>query len=224
MKLNHVVLAQGVRVTEIKAPIYLPAAIASLKERLGFVKAPTTVEEVLPANDLQARSFYHGRLEVGGREIVVHKLDVYPRLISVELQQDTGTTDDCDLVLDSLVDWHPSIKVMPSPRLYVSQLEVAFDVSLDEVSPALKRIGAMISNTAQGYGQPPYSVAPLQMLVVAMNLEQQSNTLVSDFRIERRVEHPYDSNVYFSQAPLRTIDHKSVLEDFERHHQKVAIK
>jgi hypothetical protein len=49
-----------------------------------------------------------------------------------------------------------------------------------------------------------------------MNLDPSKLPLLLDFRVERRVGAPYDQNVYYSGAPLRTADHVAVLEEFER--------
>jgi len=207
--------AQSLRFITLTSPVYLPDSVKALQERYGFVRVPTTADELLsPADNTKPIILNHGKFVQGERGILITALQLYPRAIAV----DTPTsTDDSDAVLADLFAWAnsnvPVIQVSPR-QLYISQLEVEFEPPLEAACAVAASFGDRLATLVSGYG----SEAPIPTFQVASFLMQvdPAKLVVTDFRIERRASVPYEQNLYFSQAPLQTADHITVLEEFER--------
>jgi hypothetical protein len=125
------------------------------------------------------------------------------------------STDQVDGLLDDFEGWastHPPL--MNRFRGYVSRLEILSEIDLGEAFNKYSPITGLMSNYLVEYGQQPreYKVAGLKFLP---DLDPQFGNALPEFSFERRAAHPYSSSVYFSAAPLRTSDHKALLEEIE---------
>lgn len=194
---------------------YVPDAIKLLWERYGFVQFPTTAEEML-AQD-KPMVFRHGKFKHGEVDTVILALTVYPSMIAVDV---ATTTDDAEAVVDDLGEWGKRVldaELLPmKERQYVSQLEVKLELDLGKSFPALDGIGAMISGFLRQYRDADTPAIPFGVSALALTTDPVSVLASSDFRLERRVNISYESQLYFSQAPLKTGDHILVLDKLER--------
>ena len=104
------------------------------------------------------------------------------------------------------------------PRAYFHQVEFVLPKPLSQHFGELQLIGAAISAFVNGYGVencPLYEFGGFSMnfdLVKFFDLQP----MPQPFAIERRVGSKYEENKYFSQAPLRTQDHRAILEQIEQ--------
>jgi hypothetical protein len=182
----------------------LPDLIHGIKDRYGFVVAPEPTD--LVADPSKAGEFKHGRFLATNRTIVVDALTVFNNGVVADTQ---SSTDDCDVFLGDLFEWATASipgAALIGPRFYVSQLEMWMEAQLEAYAP----IGDKISSLLNGYGisSPRYSVSTIHM-----SFDQTGKALPQPgvFIIDRRLNVPHDENVWFSQAPLKTVDHVDVL-------------
>jgi len=125
------------------------------------------------------------------------------------------STDDVDEFLDDFEAW---ANTMPAPgdrfRGYVSRLEFLSEIDLGECFARFNPISKLISECLVKYGHHPrdYKVSGIKLIP---DLDPQQGNALPEFSFERRAGHAYSSSVYFSTAPLRTEDHKILLEEME---------
>lgn len=216
MNVTSTLLAQALRFTSIRPPLYKPDLVRRIQAQYGFVGAPTTAQELLPLDPTEPLVFTHGKLSLGDRTIVVDKLSVFAQALSVA----SASTEDADLFLEDILQWSPTsvgrVFAEISPRkIYISQLEVMLDAALERCFPMAVQFGQTLSALFKAYGY-EQEVPRFQVYSLGMTPDPALLRLACEFRIERRVGVPYESNVYFAQAPLRTADHIVILEQFEQ--------
>ncbi len=218
MKLQAVLFAQAFRLIAPLKPVYIPDIIAALRERYGFVHVPVEAKDIAPLDSSTPIVFRHGKFVREGRPIVINSLALYPQAVTADTP---ASTDDADAVIDDLLSAADGIAQEISPRrLYTSHVEVRLDVPLEwAASPLAKQMGLWLSGAVRQYDPSvPNDVALPEFRLKALEMlpDPGQLPLPSFFRIDRRDGVPYGDNVYFSQAPLRTMDHIGMLEQFER--------
>lgn len=215
MKITQVLRAETLRPVVIPGPVYLPKVLAALKERYGFVRMPTP-EQALSADSATGIVMSHGAWDAGGgRTVLIREVKILLQAVTVDA---ADSTDDAELVFSDFLSWAESfglkvIQIDPKRRAYASHIECTLDAPLDHGFRMLDAIGSRIASFLTEYNWHDQQLPPLRVHSVGMNLEL---PLLSDFGVARRLNIPYDQNVYFSQAPLTTRDHTAVLEEFER--------
>ncbi|HEV7731417.1 MAG TPA: hypothetical protein VGR62_04605 [Candidatus Binatia bacterium] len=219
MNVNAVLLARSIRAIEQKIPIYLPDLIGAVQERYGFVRFPTTAREVLPPNDGVPLVFEHGKFERDGRQVLIQRLELLRYAISLDA---ATSTEDADIVVDDLLAVGSEYITPAGRRFYISHLELTQPgVGIPVPERAVPAIGSVARDLARllptyepgtwANGIPPdaFAVAGFSLLVDPAGAQ-----FACDFRLERRANVPLSSNLFFSQAPLRTTDHIAALERF----------
>src|SRR5262249_4483471 len=98
-------------------------------------------------------------------------------------------------------------------RLYISQMEVALKGDALGLRPETQPLADQIGEFTKSYGDP--NVPPFRCSGITLSVDFTRHGLASDFRLERRSSVPYEANVYYAQAPLRTADHIAVLSTLE---------
>jgi hypothetical protein len=141
-------------------------------------------------------------------------LTIYSDGTSVNLQSNTR---DAETVLQTTLEIFLSLGMreptMPPLHYYLSTIVADFDKSLDSLFPPglLQNISAAM---------PVHGRA--QFFAIHFNFDPStipgriSRINPSQFRIERRLEIPYDQNRYFCQANTTTEKHIELLEQLER--------
>jgi len=210
LNIDELVPEQGLNVAD---------AIPLVTQRYGFVKAPALSDSIQKVRD-EGLKFEIGKLTVSGQEHAIQDFTVWPDGLVVNAFATTSAAT----FLDDFLTWGKGalgFRVALSEvtkRLYVSQLVVEF-----AFSPASKLRGLWpISNAfhdalQQTYGHdfPPTEIATMKFdydHAVAPHALRN----VAPFVIERRENHRFtEGNVFFSQAPLPTENHVTLLEAFE---------
>lgn len=180
-------------------------------ERYGFVKQPTTAEEIL---DTQNRGF---TFELGKwNDIGVAKVVLFDWGIVVETNT---STDASEAVLQDMLKWGAEtfgLSNRPSlitGRNYVSELVFSSEMSIPAICPKLRTLGDKITNLVEGYLG---SSLPFESVGVTLAFDStQSKQLFTPFQILRLAETPFSQKKYYSGAPLKTSDHIQVIKDFE---------
>lgn len=212
MELRKIILARVIRLfTTVGDPLYMPDFINQVVARYGFVTPPEPKDIF---GEERKAEFVHGRLMFGGQTIVVGSLTIYNDGLVVDTSTSTAKASVfADDVLGWLREQFPLLIENAKP-MYLSQLEVKFDLLPEKYAEKFTSIAAKISEHLTSYGlaaQPFY----FQSLNLAADPIGWVGVKPSPFGIERRSEVPYAENVFFAQAPLQTDHHIELLRMLE---------
>jgi hypothetical protein len=221
MKLKQVLLARSIRqVSIVGTGEPRSDAIERVKNRYGFKKAPERVADLLPENPLaamQAMMFQEGVFVSNQKRIGIALLQFLPGMIVADTR---ATTDDTDHFLDDYIASanarHADAITSTGPSYYLSQIEVKMErpqglwegfTRYDDTAQAIDRL-------LSGYGLtvPKYSFWGVNLNTNPHNLGVLPPAF---FNIERRNGFAFESNTFFSQAPLKTKDHIALLEKLD---------
>ncbi len=215
MEIRSIVLARSLQRTKSLFGIigYLPEIIQKIKVKYGFLIAPRD-EDLLPSDPPKGAVFQHGRLITEGRLIVVDRFTVFNDGLVAD---SSSSTDEADLFLDDVISWAkqelPRAEVY-GPRYYLSQIEIQMNTSLERFAPQFMPIGEKLTSLLNTYG---LSVPRYEVTAIQMNFDQTGRLPPQPgaFFIDRRLNVPYNDNVWFAQAPLKTADHIALLKEID---------
>jgi hypothetical protein len=225
MKLIQIILGRSVRLCTAISPfggLYLPQVGSELQKRYGFVRIPTAPEDFVATNGI---TFEHGRFHVPkgqGRkslDIVIDRFQVFTDGILVDTK---GDVESADLFLDDVLSWATQIlglkvaEYPPMRKQFVSQVEVHLDMEYPALFERINLLGEKIQTHLTQYGleAPPFEVSSVSIGFDKTKLA--ANVSLTAFIVERREQKPFESNIFFSSAPLRTADHLELLKQFEQ--------
>jgi hypothetical protein len=218
VKIRQILAARAVR--QIEPPVQVAEfrldTIKKIQERYSFLKIPTTYDEMFGTDPEQGVQFHHGKFVTGNKTIIVDLLQFLPNMVVADTR---SSTDDSDLFLDDYIANANSRQAdtitVTGPTIYVSQIEFTTDVSLDKYVPLAPTITSAIDRLLAHYKiqMPPYRVMGVMF---HSDLTRVAGLPPGHFTIERRKDFPYESNTYYSHAPLKTRDHFELLETLDR--------
>jgi hypothetical protein len=219
MKVLSVIRAESVRALR---PIagdlgYPPTAVSRLVNQYGFLGLPKP-EDLVNVDPAKGLTFSAGRFAfLGGREVAIDYLQVFPAGLSVTTH--TNTTE-ADFILESILEWaHGQFGLQFEPIkpgiAHGSQLEVRLEKSLADLFPMLSAVGEAISENLDPWWGTKLSFEPAHLNFWA---DKSKYPLVppQGFRLERREGIPFEQMVYYSEAPMSTDKHIQVLTTLER--------
>lgn len=212
MRVTQVLIARAARFVEYPQPPYYPDVIRRLQDRYAFVHVPTTPDEIIPRVENPAAGilsgFLHGKLEHDGRTIVIKSLTFYSDAVAVE---SVISTEDADVVLDDLLAQAGDLMVAKARRSYASGLEFSADVPLWRTFRVAGALGQAMSKLQAGYGGPSAGFDISSITISSDPTKGSEEELV----IARRVNAAFDSNLFYSHAPLSSPHHVTLLESAE---------
>jgi hypothetical protein len=213
IEIGSVLLARAIQVVKSTGGTigYFPDLVEQIRSRYGFLAVPKESEIT---EQTKGAEFRHGRVVRGDQTIVIDKFSVFNDGIVAET---TSSTDDCDTFLIDLIEWAKAAlpKAVPSgPRYYLSQIEFKMASPLEVYMPTMRPLGQKIVECLASYGidAPGYEVTNIGLY---FELIGKLNPQPGAFYIDRRLNVPYAEGRWFSQAPLRTEDHKNLLKQLE---------
>ncbi len=183
--------------------------IGWLGESYRFSKVPSSILDV---DNTNALVFLAGRFKVGEETIGVD-LRVYPDGL---VGDSRSSTDDTDAFLkDALESAGKKFGLLNRLDVirrvvHTSELNVRCKRALTGLNPKLKDISAKISSLVGVQQQSPFDV-----FGISFWHDPQSQSGLSQFRIEKRLNIAASENRYYSVAPLKTFDHLAILEELE---------
>ncbi len=211
MELVEILFSQALRLLTTTSPtlgtLYGGALFQAFESRYGFLQAPRTVPEF----DLsKGVTFLHGFHE---RKYVIDKFQIFNDGIICDTK---ASSDVADSFIDDAIAWaQQEAGLIPGPvngRGYFSRLVVKCDLALDQQLNQFSNLGAKIAEKIRSYGQQTGTWGASGISLHG-DMSQQAVKLKS-FSLERREWLGYDSNTYYSSAPLRTADHIEFINDF----------
>jgi hypothetical protein len=180
--------------------------VAALVERYSFAAAPASIE------DLTSNKFVFslGRFRNSG----IDRLEIFPDGIVVAARI---PSEELDAFIDDLFLWSheafgmEKITTHTIEKIYESHLLVRFEGNVFSFLNALSDVQSELQNKL------------FETSGIETKFEQYGFTLAADnsllgslkptfFRLERKLDIPFASDLYFSAAPLKTVDHTSLLE------------
>ena len=186
---------------------WVPELFTEIGAKYQFTIAPSP-EDLWRKPDYKAE-FKHGRLGSN----IIDTLAVFHDGFVVD---STISTESAELFLNDFMQWLkskvPGFEETGKPY-YLSQLEVS--LKLGGFGRVLDSIGNQIFLRLEKYGLlgvKPYAFSILQL---AQDPLGKISPNLSQFNIERRLDQPYSADVFFAQGPLKTEDHKVLLETVE---------
>jgi hypothetical protein len=192
--------------------------VTAVKEKYQFIQAPE-------GNQLnQPFSFQAGKFRnKDNRTITIEQLVVAyvgSRATSIGVSTRTSS-DDSESFLDELIAWASETYNLETAevfsRSYFSQVEFVLPEPLSHHFDEFRSMAQAITTLVRGYGQkdcPLFEFTGFSINIDAVGHSELS-PMPQPFVVDRRAGSPYAENKYFSQAPLRTQDHRAVLEQLE---------
>jgi hypothetical protein len=187
---------------------YMPTVVRAIQDRYGFVGAPVNTEELFPIDVNKGATFRHGKLEA----IVIDNLQVYHLGL---VASTCSSTDDTDLFLNDLVqlfsrDFEIKFDEI-RPQAYLNQFELQLSKPIKDffvnLIPAAQEIPKLVGDFWSDLPQ-----FEISSFVLSCDPSKVSGPPPASFKMERRLGVPYEKNLYLSEAPLRTGDHRRILE------------
>lgn len=190
---------------ELGTDYYLPDFIAGIRERYRFFEYPTKASDISGDGPVK---FQIGRFD----NTNINKLDLYSAAISIEAEAPTEQLDD---IIEDLFVWAQSnfpMKFIESDtvsRLYSSSVEFS-DENMFKLTDALQGATDYISECLSVDG----ISAAYALNTIALVADPKLSTPLQParFLIERRANTNFEDNIFFSEAPLATEKHISILK------------
>lgn len=157
--------------------------------------------------------FQHGLFEGVG----VNELGVYQDGLVVSSRTNT---DFLDRFLADLVSWAESdlgiveLDIPPKERHYETSVVVALNIKEEVAFPWAPALNNALKQSQVAYGLRPFEFS-FSGFQFANDPLTYGGRKPIPFTLARRVNVPFEANIYFASGPLRTDDLLSVLRDLE---------
>lgn len=181
-------------------------ALNSIRTRYGFQKAPKIEEVFQETGGIQ---FLNGSFRLkDGTQIEIQSFTIYRDGLVAETRRDTATTDEFLAgLLELLTGKHAFERVPVRQKDYLSELIVSTGLDLGRVCASLDGFADVLSSKAG---------AAFQTSSIRFSTSPGPTGVPLTFSFEYRTGTPFDQKRYFSQAPVDTAAHISLLEEFEK--------
>ena len=189
--------------------MYFPDLVREIGKQFHFQKVPQTLEEYDLSKGVE---FIEGR--IGNRNI--QKFVIWNSLLVLETR---SNTDESRAILEEMLQWGVTkfgLNYSPgsmSHFAYISDVTFYSDSPFLSVSSLLARIAAKTSEALSEIWKEPIHYEPLNLAVGHDPMARKYG--IAPFSITRRAESSFSENKYFSEAPLPTDLHFSILEEYE---------
>ncbi len=214
MQLSAVILARAIGYIETfdlspRGKIFFPELVREIVRRFDFQKFPKTLEEF---DESKGVEFLEGK--IGKRTI--QKLGIWNTILVLETR---SSTEDSREILEEILLWGAEkfgLNYRPGMIkrfAYVSDLSFYSDAPILSVSPALTKLAEKTSRLLSELWQEPVSYESVNLTIGHDPMARKYG--IAPFSITRRAEAKFSENKYFSEAPLPTETHISLLEEFE---------
>ena len=187
--------------------LYLPEAAGKLVQRYSFTKFPSLEELSNPV-----RTFGMGKFE----DVQIEEFNVYSDGIIVSSMSDTTVLD---AFIEDFFDWAeselglaPTIIAKPEKH-YESKLIVKSEIDLSAVIKPATAVLAAFNNVWKNNFDTDFELASFHLDCNPKKFSGRRKP--NHFGLERRVNVPFEDNVFFSTAPFSTSDHLALLTKLE---------
>jgi hypothetical protein len=213
VELSAILLARViafVEVADLNPPggLFFPELTKELVQRFNFQQHPRTVEEW---TNEKGSIFAFGKLG----NVAVDKLILFNNGIQVDTH--SGTIESKEILEDTLAWARDKFGCKYKPELlrrwaYVSGLTFTSDEAILS-SPALDNLAVRTSHALSEIAGEPMEYVPMIQTIGHDPLAKKFGR--ASFTIQRRLDVPFSDKKYYSEAPVPTEMHISLLELFE---------
>jgi hypothetical protein len=163
-----------------------------------------------------AASFRNGTFSAGQQTIAIQQLDLNlaadPGSISIQM----NSTEFADIILEDVFDILSTAfgfrNLADLARQYVSNVVVEFDTAIERKIQDLALMQEIINKALQTAPSDTYGLERLTFGTDSTTIPMVKAQSRPPFVIERRANHSFSENRYFSGAPMKTEDHFQTLE------------
>lgn len=215
MQVKAVLIARFLGFLEVatlnpEGKIFLPKVAAALVERFGFQKYPTTPEQF---DESKGVEFLEGQWN----GLNVPKLVIYNNGILVDTQADS---DESERIFMEALGWAKDefgITFTPEMiyrRRYLSDLVFTSPVPFVDGFDPINKLRTNLSDMMEAVLDERLNYAGIRLDV---DFERFQRTApIAPLTIQRRNDYAFSHNTYFSEAPLPTVLHVQLLEEYEK--------
>lgn len=188
-----------------------PECIDVLKDAYRFKKAPDPA--ATPSNQ-GGMVFSNGSYAIDATD--ENLIDVDLTLYGDGMIADTGSsTRDSNLFLESVIEeirthFKLGRTEITMRKQFISELHVTSEHLLGSLNPNLQKLCNRLFEMMPEPKRAPYEVAG-----ISFNTDPAHPLRTSPFQFERAVGVPFENQRYYSQAPLHTDEHLTLLNEFE---------
>jgi len=184
-----------------------------IKDSYSFGQSPKPEDK--PQNP-SGLAFSNGHFQVREEIFVEVAVTIYADGVVAETR--SSTRDSEKFLEDLLTTATKEFGLAYAPGMirskkYLSELIVRPAGSLEKIGERLNGFAARVSDTAD---YPGVARAAFKLAGLSFWSDPGQGTPASIFSFERQVGKPFSEGRYYSQAPLHSDDHLSLLEEFER--------
>lgn len=214
MQISAIILARVIGYVESfdlnpRGKVFFPEIIPEIVRNFNFQKFPKSSEH---PDESKGIEFAEGKMG----DVVIQKFTIWSNIVVVETR---SNTNDSKKILDEALLWAAEKfginyrSGMIKRFAYVSDLSFYSDAPILYISPALATIANKTSEAVSEIWQEPVKYEP-QRFDIGHDPTVRKYA-IAPFSITRRAEARFSENKYFSEAPLPTDMHISILEEFE---------
>ncbi|MEX5218991.1 MAG: hypothetical protein AB7G68_12735 [Nitrospiraceae bacterium] len=195
--------------------LHPPDVFTKIRARYGFQYTPDMTQSWEQVQKdgfkFQLGKFPFGDTSAPIREFAIYNDGVVATALSTEI---------AEAFLQDAFSWaKESLKLSelsrPARTIYVSNVIVELEGSIDDAIIGLEAVSQQLNDMLKSYYgvEAPVHLTSLTFQYDLMRVPQWQNMV--PFSITRRVGHPFEHKRYFSEAPLKSLDHIEFLKTFE---------
>jgi hypothetical protein len=214
MQLVSIEISKIIYLTLLNRPggeMYVPEVAMKFAQRYSFAKSPD-IDELANAN--QPKLFKIGRFQ----DIQINEFGIYNDGVIITGRCDTDKID--ALLTDSLswleaeYSYVQSIAAKPEKH-YESAIVVKADSDINKTLVTDDKVSKLIDAALHKGGHTSPRFQPSGFILDCDPAYIKSKRKPTRFMIERRLGSPFEENLFYCNAPLRTSDHLEVLRALE---------
>jgi len=217
MKIRQVPLARSAWIFDLGAfnpqGRSLEDVLQKFAEKYHFAKAP---RNSLDLDEQKSLGFKMGTFVNSKGLPIAIAFNVYNNGFAADTV--SSTTDSTDFLLEASawISTEFGLQIPEDVRYaFLSHVEIESNISIQRTNPKMSNLicSALDSQVKRIDGRP----TEFDFGALVFWTEDVNQALVPlPFRFERKIGQPFDSNIYFSQAPLETDAHIKLLDELEK--------
>ena len=193
----------------------LLALIPPIATKYKFQLFPVKPDELGFGKETKEIKFSGGSFQKDPQHDIGVDLTLYNDGLVVDTR---SSTDDSDAFLNEFLNWIstdfdlvPYQEIIRS-KLYLSELWVQTDKSLNTLNPKLENFTKRLTSLIVGHGHHPIA---FEISGITFWTDPSVINPPGPFRFERTIDIPFSENRYYSAAPLQTNVHLEMLTELE---------
>jgi hypothetical protein len=212
MELITPLLSSAVRYLQFaeKSDAFVPEVIGQIQERYRFWEAPKGPSDL---NYEAGVKFNFGRFH----NTTIKSFQIFTNGVMAQADAETSIID---AFLDDILQWIANVydfhygQIGPVEKIFVSVVEVRVKSDLSNIFDKLNSTMQNLSEMVAGYG---ITAESFTASGITFETDPLRSTPINAgrFVFERRGGKPYESNIFYSSAPVSTEQHLELLANLE---------